>query len=78
MVELYFCQCLSTEISAWGNRDYTTETPSVRVARSRLSFFYFLPISYFSGSIYFPFLFLAPRIRISDDLDHMTRKILEE
>ena len=29
MAELYFCQCLNTEISTWGNRDYTTETLSI-------------------------------------------------
>jgi len=25
----YFCQCLNTETSAWGNRGFTTETPSI-------------------------------------------------
>jgi len=29
MVELYFCQCLNTEASAQGNKDYITETPSI-------------------------------------------------
>jgi len=26
MTELYFCQCLTTETSTWGNRGYITET----------------------------------------------------
>ena len=25
----YSCQCLNTEISTWGNRGFTTETPSI-------------------------------------------------
>ena len=25
----YPCQCLNTETSAWGNRGFTTETPSI-------------------------------------------------
>ena len=25
----YSCQCLNTETSAWGNRGFTTETPSI-------------------------------------------------
>jgi len=25
----YFCQCLNTETSAWGNRCFTTETPNI-------------------------------------------------
>ena len=29
MAESYFYQCLNTETSAWGNKDYTTETLSI-------------------------------------------------
>jgi len=25
----YSCQCLNTETSTWGNRGFTTETPSI-------------------------------------------------
>jgi len=25
----YFCQCLNTKTSAWDNRGFTTETPSI-------------------------------------------------
>jgi len=25
----YFCQCLNTETSAWGDRGFTTKTPSI-------------------------------------------------
>jgi len=29
----YSCQCLNTETSAWGNRGYLTETPSISYIR---------------------------------------------
>jgi len=43
-----------------------------------LVLFHVLPISYFLVQFIFLFLFLAPRVRVSDDIGHMTRKVLEE
>ena len=43
-----------------------------------LVLFHFLSISYFLVQFIFLFLFLAPRVRVSDNIGHMARKVLEE
>ena len=42
-----------------------------------LVLFYFLPASYFLVQCISLFLFLAPRVEVSDDIGHITRKVLE-
>ena len=42
-----------------------------------LVLFHFLPISYFLVQFIFLFLFLAPRVRVSDNIGHIARKVLE-
>ena len=45
---------------------------TIRIAENRLSFISFF---YLFSLFYFPFvLFLAPRIRVSDDIGHMAQR----
>ena len=43
-----------------------------------LVLFHFLPTSYFLVQCIFLFLFLAPKVEVSDNIGHITRKVLEE
>jgi len=46
----------------------------VKITRSGLDYFLFSPYFLFSLDLFSVFLFLAPRVRVSDDIGHITQR----
>ena len=69
------------ESSSTGSTSFIDEEINnlVRVTRSGLSSFSFsFYFPFFLVQFIFIFLFLTPKVRVSDNIGHMTRKVLEK